>query len=585
MGDNASFSTSGQAINLASQTNVLGGTVSFTAAGAGGNVSLLNSGGTDLGTSTIGGTLSVTDTTGAISQAGALTVTGAASFTTTNQDVTLTTATNAFTNAVSFSTGTGNASLTNNQATVLGTSTVGGTLSVATKGALSETGALTVGGTATFTQNSTTAGATQDINLGTQNNDFQGSVVFAAASAINNLSLTNVDAAPGSLTFPASITGNLTIDYTNAAVSLGTATVGGNMAITANGGIAQTGVFTVTGTSTFDAGGGDVTLSNAGNNFTGAVSVANAGNVTLDDKNGLTLAGIGATGAVVIDFGQAGIGSILNLGVGAITGSSVAISGGAGNDTIDGQAGTHIWTLTGADAGSIDSPTFTFVSVENLVGGSGAYTFNLNAGYATTSNRGGGADIIDVTSNVNAAGQALTFTAETIESSGGAVLTASGLTLSGLSGATSTGGGLDTAVSNLTITGSAGATATITNTAALASLTVSGSAGANLTLTADSIAGGSVGGIAGIGNLTLIATSGSIGSSGSQLATNLGGTLIATANSGSIWINDTGSLALGNIAAASGIHLGAVSMTATSDTLTSDCRWCHSHHQRCHDPG
>ena len=186
-------------------------------------------------------------------------------------------------------------SLNNGQATTLGASTVGGALGVATNGALNETGVLTVGGNATFTQNSTTAGATQDIDLGTQNNDFQSNVSFVAGAgaAIHTLSLLNVDGTPGSLVFPGTITGDLTIDYTNAAVSLGALAVGGNMAVTADGNISETGAFSVTGTSSFDssAGNGSITLTNAGNAFTGAVTfTTGTGNASLTNNRATLLA-------------------------------------------------------------------------------------------------------------------------------------------------------------------------------------------------------------------------------------------------------------------------------------------------------
>ncbi|HEV2111989.1 MAG TPA: hypothetical protein VGT99_11600, partial [Gammaproteobacteria bacterium] len=367
----------------------------------------------------------------------------------------------------------------------------------------------------------------------------------------------------GAVTFNTSGAGG-SVDLKNSGgTNLGASTIGGNLGVTdTTGAISQSGVLTVAGTSSFSAAGANaVTLNNAGNDFTGAVTVANAGNVTLDEKNNLTLAGITATGVVQINFGQAGAGSTLNLGAGAITGSSVALAGGAGNDTLIGQPGSHTWTVNGVDSGQIDSPTFTFSSIENLVSGSGTNTYDLNGGYVN-SIAGNAGDTINVTAAVNAAGQTLSYTAGTIRSSGAAdVLTASNLTLGGASLIN-----LDTAVTTLAITGSSG-TATINNTGALALGNIAMGAG-NFTLTASgNISGGTVT----AGNATLNATAGSIGSAGSNLALNLSGTLTANA-SGSIWATDAGALAVSNItsgAGATSINLTANSMTSSAATLSS----------------
>ena len=97
--------------------NLLTGAVSLNTHGASGNASLTNNRATVLGTSNVGGNLTVTDTVGSLTQTGVLTVAGTSSFTTsaTNADITLTGA-NLLTGAVSLIThgASGNASLTNN---------------------------------------------------------------------------------------------------------------------------------------------------------------------------------------------------------------------------------------------------------------------------------------------------------------------------------------------------------------------------------------------------------------------------------------------------------------------------------------
>ncbi len=98
------------------------------------SVSLTNSlaGGLVLGTSSVGGNLTVVNKLGNLTQSGVLTVGGTSSFTTSaaNATITLNNA-NLLTGAASLNTSgaSGNAQLTNNQATVLGASNVGGNLS------------------------------------------------------------------------------------------------------------------------------------------------------------------------------------------------------------------------------------------------------------------------------------------------------------------------------------------------------------------------------------------------------------------------------------------------------------------------
>src|SRR6185369_6523028 len=68
----------------------------------------------------------------------------------------------------------------------------------------------------------------------------------------------------------------------------GTLTVNSNGAITQNGALAQA---AGAGTATFNAGANAITLTQAGNDFTGAVSLSNTGAnaVQVTDANALTL--------------------------------------------------------------------------------------------------------------------------------------------------------------------------------------------------------------------------------------------------------------------------------------------------------
>ncbi|MFC5583475.1 hypothetical protein, partial [Rhodanobacter terrae] len=178
-------------------------------------------------------------------------------------------------------------SLTNDQATQLGTSTAAGTLAVTSNGTLSQTGALSATGAAIFTQTSTTAGTSQDMLLGSQANDFRSSVTFAAGSGagIDNLSLQNTDAAPGPLTLPASIAGNLTLDYTNGSLALPVVSVGGALDASAGGGITIANSISTGGAQTYRNAvtlGADATLASTGG---GAIDFAS----TLDGAHALTV--------------------------------------------------------------------------------------------------------------------------------------------------------------------------------------------------------------------------------------------------------------------------------------------------------
>jgi trimeric autotransporter adhesin len=80
------------------------------------------------------------------------------------------------------------------------------------------------------------------------------------------------------------------LQYTDVnALILGASTVGGSADITTNGAITQSGAVTVTGVTTLSAGAGnDITLDNAGNNFS-SIGVASGNNVALTDVDALTL--------------------------------------------------------------------------------------------------------------------------------------------------------------------------------------------------------------------------------------------------------------------------------------------------------
>ncbi|SFU51965.1 filamentous hemagglutinin family N-terminal domain-containing protein [Polaromonas sp. YR568] len=148
------------------------------------------------------------------------------------------------------------------------------------------------------------------VNTGAGNLTLSGSALsLSGALNANNLSLT--------------ATGGLSINTDLTAT--------GNLTLASNIGIQQTsGALTVGGTTSVNAGGGEVSLTGAGNNFTGAVSVTNLGanNVTLNATgNPLTL------GTLSLGSGTLNITGNNITQTGAITqaanGGAVTVNGGA----------------------------------------------------------------------------------------------------------------------------------------------------------------------------------------------------------------------------------------------------------------
>ena len=210
------------------------------------NFTLTAAGAVDLGPSTVGGALSVT-AAGAgitsITQSGALSVGTTTSLTPgAGNSVLLDNAGNDFTGAVGATNGL-NLTLRDLNALVLGAVNITGALSVTTGGALTQSGALSVG-----TTTSLTAGAANNITLDNAANNFTGAVTVVSG---NDVSLRDANA-----------------------LILAASTVSGALTLVANGAITQSGALSVGTTTSLTAGAANnITLDNAANAFTGAVSV------------------------------------------------------------------------------------------------------------------------------------------------------------------------------------------------------------------------------------------------------------------------------------------------------------------------
>ncbi|NCW28416.1 MAG: hypothetical protein EBV83_09020, partial [Verrucomicrobia bacterium] len=240
------------AVILNNALNSFGGSVSA----AGTLVVIRDSGALNLGTVTASTSLVATATSGNITQSGAINSTGLASFAAAaGQSILLGNGGNVFGSTVSFNALSGqllNLTVVDSTALQLGAINITGSLIASGAGLTQATGtAISVGGTSTLT-----AGALNNIDLSLGNN-FTGAVQIVSG---NNVTLQDT----GAFRFGA-----------------GVSTVSGNLVVTANGLIDQTGVVNVGGTSTLTAGLlNNIDLS-LGNNFTGAVQIVSANNVTL----------------------------------------------------------------------------------------------------------------------------------------------------------------------------------------------------------------------------------------------------------------------------------------------------------------
>ncbi len=328
----ASFTTGAGAITLNTATNNFIGPVSLTNSGAN-NVSLRDTNALALGTVNVGsGTLAI-QSNGALTQTGAITQAAGAGAVTVNAGagaITLNNVANDFVGAVSLAnTGANAVSLRDANALALGTVTVGtGTLALQSNGALTQTGALTQAAGAGAVTVNAGAGA---ITLTNPANNFVGAVSLNNTGA-NNVAVTDANA-----------------------IILGTSNVGtGTLTVNATGAnaITQTGAIVqaaAAGAASFTTGGAAITLANAGNDFTGPVSLTNTGAnaVSVRDANALTLAG-GAFGGTLTAQSNGALGQ---TGALSVTGLS-SFNAGAGSITLTNPANNFVGAVSLANTGA-----------------------------------------------------------------------------------------------------------------------------------------------------------------------------------------------------------------------------------------
>ena len=162
--------------------------------------------------------------------------------------------------------------------------------------------------------------------------------------------------------------GNLNIT-TGTALALPTTTLdtGKNLIVVAGGAITQSGALTVPGTTCLTAGSANpITLANATNDFTGAVTVVSGSAVSLADANTLKLGGFSGNGALALSA------PTLN-----ITGAVSTTNGNATLTTDNLILGSTLNTGTGTV--TIDTATNSYLI--DLGGASGANTLGITSGY------------------------------------------------------------------------------------------------------------------------------------------------------------------------------------------------------------
>ncbi len=367
-------------------------------ANANGALSYRDANGFDVAAVNTAGTLTL-QSNGNITQSGAMVVAGATTVAAgAANDITLSNAGNNFA-SIGITSGK-DVSLTDSNALALATSTVAGSLTINAGGSVTQTG-----GIVAPVLNATLAGAGSALTLATAGNNITqlGTITTPGGFTLGNgnnavaingaISTTNAAVAltsgTGVTTFGASGSiasggGNVTLTNSNAAKVLGNIdTTGGagtgNFTVTGAGVISQTAgtALKVKGTTTMGAGAGNnVTLNNAGNDFTGAVSVTTGLNVGITDSNALVL----GTSTVSGTLGVNTSGAIAQTGALVVTGATTLTAGAANDITLN--TATNNFASIGITSGnnvSLRDSNALAVAASNVAG-----ALTLTAGGAIT---------------------------------------------------------------------------------------------------------------------------------------------------------------------------------------------------------
>ncbi len=369
-------------INQTGGSITVNGIANFTSTKANtGNVTVKNTGATQLGNSLIGGDFTLTST-GNVTQTGSLKVAGTTTITAPNglsgltdpgnvlpsvldpvtQDLIITgvgtvdlptkTITGNLT-VTANATGSGFASIFSGDAIQLNqNNSFNGTVSFNTQTAslitlsgtpqITQSGVQTVGGTSTF--NAVTG--TIDLNL---NNQLTGAVTLNTGVGGGNINFKN-----------------------NQATVISSATTGADLAITTTGNLTQTGAVTAGGTTTLNTGASDIILNNVANDFNQLNLTANDAKVT--DVSGFNIGSATVTNNLSLTAGD----SVSQSG--AITANGLELLGD-GSFTLE-NTGNNINTLAGNTTNAIsykDANSFTVDKVNSTNGITSKGTTTLTA--------------------------------------------------------------------------------------------------------------------------------------------------------------------------------------------------------------
>ena len=158
--------------------------------------------------------------------------------------------------------------------------------------------------------------------------------------------------------------------------TFGTLTVCCNLSTTSGGAVAQTGTLTVNGTTSINAGGNPITLTNAANDFVGAITSLTGGTTAITDANTLTFGTVNTGGLSTVNTGALSFGTANTAGITVNTNGGVLTPG-----TINAGAGAVNLTVGGiSTAGSISGAVANLSSASQVGGGGTTLATNFGAG-------------------------------------------------------------------------------------------------------------------------------------------------------------------------------------------------------------
>ncbi|MFP5274017.1 two-partner secretion domain-containing protein, partial [Coleofasciculus sp.] len=267
----------------------------------------------------ISGTLDI-NANGTITDLENLTVAGVTTLNANGNDITLDNANN-FSTVVANG---ANVTLNDSNAIDLGASTITGTLGVTAGGEITDSGALSVAGETRLNAN--------------------GNIILDDANNFSTVAVTSG--------------ANVTLNDTDA-IDLGASSISGTLGVTAVGAITDSGALSVTGGTTLNANGNNITLDNA-NNFS-TVAVTSGANVTLNDSNTIDLGASSISGTLGVTAGGeiTDSGALIVAGETRLNANGNIILDDANNfSTVAVTSGANV-TLNDTDAIDLGASTIT----------------------------------------------------------------------------------------------------------------------------------------------------------------------------------------------------------------------------------